>query len=440
MQGISGYTAHRRARRACGQFAEKSRRFQTSLRQCREPPRGRSHRAADKRRKRAARRRQSGPSAATPTDPNDSTSRDSAQASPCARRRAASRPAARSARCSGGDQVERGSRPSSRSGAETIGDLGRGARRDARATARRARRPPRARPRAPRSPLVTNTMSGVSITPAFMNCSASPGAGLGAERDEVGAVGDLGLGLADADGLDDHEVEERAHQHRGRIGDLGEAAEPAARGHRAHEDAGVVGVGLDPGAVAEQRAARAARRRIDRDHRRRSEPRARKPRDQRVDQRRFADAGRPGQPERDALAARRARRRAARRARDPSASVSSAESARASARLPPARRPARSGGVMRRRRPPRRAREDRRLRRREPRDRHPERRAGDVVEARDLAEAHRGRIAAVLAAEAERRARGCARARAWRRSASARPRPRRRARGTGPRGTRPRFT
>jgi hypothetical protein len=59
-------------------------------------------------------------------------------------------------------------------------------------------------------------MSGTSITPAFMNWRASPEPGWAQEHHDVGAVSDLGLGLADADGLYDDDVEERAHEHRAR--------------------------------------------------------------------------------------------------------------------------------------------------------------------------------------------------------------------------------
>ena len=93
------------------------------------------------------------------------------------------------------------------------------------------------------------------------------GAGLHDDRDGVGDLGDLGLGLADADGLDDDDVERGGERLRGRARRGRQAAEPPAGGGRADEHAAVGGVELDPRAVAEQRAARALRRRVDGEHR-----------------------------------------------------------------------------------------------------------------------------------------------------------------------------
>ena len=122
---------------------------------------------------------------------------------------------------------------------------------------------------------------------------AVAGAGLKAEDDRIGGAGHIGLGLADADGLDQHDVEERAHQHHGRDGERGEAAELVPRRHGAHEDAGIAGIGPEPRAVAEQRSAGGARGRVDGD----DADGAAVPapgRDERADQRRLADAGRTG--------------------------------------------------------------------------------------------------------------------------------------------------
>ena len=118
----------------------------------------------------------------------------------------------------------------------------------------------------PMSALVTRAMSGISTMPALMNCRLSPGARLGREHDRVGEVGDLGLGLADAHGLDQHHVVDGAHQHHGGGAQVGEPAQAVACRHGAHEHALVVRVDIDPGAVAEQRAARPPRRWVDRDH------------------------------------------------------------------------------------------------------------------------------------------------------------------------------
>ena len=113
---------------------------------------------------------------------------------------------------------------------------------------------------------MTTSTSGTSMIPAFRNCSASPRAGLDDDGDGVGGLGDVGLGLADADGLDHDDVERVGQRLRGGAGGGREAAEPLAGGHRADEDVAVGGVVLDPRAVAEQRAAAALGRRVDGEH------------------------------------------------------------------------------------------------------------------------------------------------------------------------------
>ena len=54
------------------------------------------------------------------------------------------------------------------------------------------------------------------------------GAGLDDDGHAVGGLGDLGLGLADPDGLDDDDVEGGRERVRGRAGRRGEAADPLA--------------------------------------------------------------------------------------------------------------------------------------------------------------------------------------------------------------------
>ena len=93
------------------------------------------------------------------------------------------------------------------------------------------------------------------------------GPGLDHDRDGVGRLCHLGLRLADADGLDHHHVERRGQRLRGGAGGGREAAEPLAGRRRADEQPAVAGIGLDPHAVAEQRAARALRGRVDGEHR-----------------------------------------------------------------------------------------------------------------------------------------------------------------------------
>ena len=113
------------------------------------------------------------------------------------------------------------------------------------------------------------------------------------DRDRVGRLGDLGLGLPDADGLDDDDVERRRERLRRGARRGREAAQALSRRHRADEDAAVGRVGVDPRAVAEQRAARALRRRIDGEHADR--PAALAPdAHERAQQRRLARAGRAG--------------------------------------------------------------------------------------------------------------------------------------------------
>ena len=119
------------------------------------------------------------------------------------------------------------------------------------------------------------------------------GSGLDDDGHGVGDVGDLGLRLADADGLDDHDVKGAGERGGGGAGGGRQAAEAVAGRGGADEDGVVGGVALDPRAVAEQRAARAPRAGVHGQHRHR--PRACPPRGhQPRQQRRLADAGRPG--------------------------------------------------------------------------------------------------------------------------------------------------
>ena len=83
----------------------------------------------------------------------------------------------------------------------------------------------------------------------------------------VGEPGDLDLALADADGLDDHDVaaggvEDPQRLRRG----PGQPAEVAPGGHRADVDVAVGRVVLHPHPVAEQRATGEGRGRVDREY------------------------------------------------------------------------------------------------------------------------------------------------------------------------------
>ena len=92
-------------------------------------------------------------------------------------------------------------------------------------------------------------------------------AGLHDDGDGVGGLGDLGLGLADADGLDHDDVERRRQRLGGGARGRREPAEPLAGGGRADEQPAVGRVAVDPRPVAEQRAAGALGGRVDRQHR-----------------------------------------------------------------------------------------------------------------------------------------------------------------------------
>ena len=77
---------------------------------------------------------------------------------------------------------------------------------------------------------------------------------------------DVDLVLPDADGLDDDDVEAHGVEHGDHVaGRARQAAEVAARGERADEDAVVGGVALHADAIAEDGAAGERRRRIDGD-------------------------------------------------------------------------------------------------------------------------------------------------------------------------------
>ena len=137
-----------------------------------------------------------------------------------------------------------------------------------RARARPARRRRRGAAGAPRSPLVTSTRSGISITPGLHELERVAGARLHAEDHEVGDS-------RRSRSRTGRRPRSRRSPSRSRRAsapppERSSSARPPSRlprGHRADEDPGILGVGLDPGAVAEQRPARAARRRIDGDHR-----------------------------------------------------------------------------------------------------------------------------------------------------------------------------
>ena len=109
--------------------------------------------------------------------------------------------------------------------------------------------------------------SGISMIPAFSAWIESPEPGISTST-TVSAIADhLDLALAGADRLEEDEVLAGRVEHEQRLQRrLREAAEVAARAHRADEDAGVEEVVGQADAVAEQRAVRERARRVDGDH------------------------------------------------------------------------------------------------------------------------------------------------------------------------------
>ena len=104
------------------------------------------------------------------------------------------------------------------------------------------------------------------MIPAFSACTESPEPGMSTSTHRVGDADHLHLALAGADRLEEDELLAGGVEHEQRLQRrLGEAAEVAARPHRADEDAGVEEVVGEPDAVAEERALRERARRVDRD-------------------------------------------------------------------------------------------------------------------------------------------------------------------------------
>ncbi len=118
----------------------------------------------------------------------------------------------------------------------------------------------------PRSALVTTSTSGTSMIPAFRNWSTSPEAGCTTTATVSQTSSTSVSDWPDPDRLDDDHVEGGRERVGGLAGGGGQAAEPAAGGRGADQDAVVLGVVIDPGAVAEQRAAGALGRRVDGEH------------------------------------------------------------------------------------------------------------------------------------------------------------------------------
>jgi hypothetical protein len=133
--------------------------------------------------------------------------------------------------------------------------------------------------------------------PGFQRLHGVARAGHEHEEDGVCDPDHLHLALARADRLQQDEVlAGRVEQERRLQGRLGEAAEMAARPHRADEDARVEEVIGEADSVAEERTLRERARGVDGDD---ADCRLGLAHvaDERADQRRLAHAGRPGQPD-----------------------------------------------------------------------------------------------------------------------------------------------
>ena len=99
------------------------------------------------------------------------------------------------------------------------------------------------------------------MIPDFRNCSTSPLPGCTTTTTVSATSRDLGLGLPDPDRLDHDHVEGRRQRLRRGARAPRDPAQPLAGGGRADEHAAVGRVELDARAIAQQRAARAARAR-----------------------------------------------------------------------------------------------------------------------------------------------------------------------------------
>ena len=107
-----------------------------------------------------------------------------------------------------------------------------------------------------RSALLTTKMSAISMMPGLERLHVVAGARHQRHDRDVGRADDVDFVLADADGLDDHDILAAGVEHQRDLArGAGEAAEVAARRHAADEHAGVAGVRLHAHAIAEDGAA-----------------------------------------------------------------------------------------------------------------------------------------------------------------------------------------
>ena len=134
------------------------------------------------------------------------------------------------------------------------------------------------------------------MIPALRNCRTSPEPGWTMTA-TVSATSATSVSLwPDADGLDDDDVEGGRQRVRGRARGGRQPAQAPGGRRRADEHALVGRVEGDPRAVAQQRAARAPRRGVDREHRD-AAPGGPPGAHELAQQRRLAGAGRAGDPD-----------------------------------------------------------------------------------------------------------------------------------------------
>jgi hypothetical protein len=145
-----------------------------------------------------------------------------------------------------------------------------------------------------RSALFTTSRSAISMMPALMACTSSPSPGGQTTMLLSAKVADLHFRLAGADRLDDHHLEaDGVEDVDDASGVQRQAAEVAARGHRADEDLVARAVLVHAQAVAEDGAAADRAGRIDGDDGD-AAPALREFADQGVDEGGLAGARRPG--------------------------------------------------------------------------------------------------------------------------------------------------
>ena len=150
--------------------------------------------------------------------------------------------------------------------------------------------------RSPSALLIAIT-SASSSTPFLIPCRLSPVRASISSRNVSTIAGDRGLGLADADRLDEHDVVAGRLEHHDRLARRSrDAAEPPGARRGADERVVAHGEPRHPRLVAEDAAAGALRGRVDREHGD-AVPVADQVHPHRVDERRLAGAGHARDPD-----------------------------------------------------------------------------------------------------------------------------------------------